>query len=177
MRKVLAAALTAGLLAVPAPAAAHTGFAKGQQPMTATRAHVRAHWIRVEHREQRRLRELRRAAAEAARELAASLPTEMAPPTEAPTEAVPASAAPSGSIEEMICSYDWDCTIAVGTSSCESGLSTTAGTPGGYYGLFQVSWETSSDAATQIAHAYGMYLRSYWHPWGYPDGAFGCYWS
>jgi hypothetical protein len=83
-----------------------------------------------------------------------------------------------GSLRSLICSYPWDCSIALGVASCESGMSTTAGTPGNYYGLFQVDYETSSDPVIQVRHAWEKYESAGgWYPWGYPDGAFGCYWG
>lgn len=79
-------------------------------------------------------------------------------------------------IQELICSYAWDCATALRVSGCEAGYSPTAGTPGSYYGLFQVDYETSSDPETQLRNAWAKYVSAghTWAPWGWPHGDFGC---
>lgn len=97
--------------------------------------------------------------------------------TSTPPEQQPPAPTYDGNLEALICSYPWDCATALRVL-CESRGSPTAGTPGHYYGLYQVSWETSSDPVVQVRHAYGMYQSAGgWYPWGYPDGAFGCAWG
>jgi len=71
--------------------------------------------------------------------------------------AVPAT---TGDWQDLVCSYDWDCTWATAVMMCESGGNPDAYNPQGYVGLFQI-WEgfgaNLRDPATNIAAAYSLY--------------------
>jgi LysM domain len=83
----------------------------------------------------------------------------------------------SGYIQSLITSYDWEDSIALGVASCESHFNPYADNPtSSAYGVFQRLGETSSDPTVQVANAYAMWQDRYWQPWGWPDGAWGCYW-
>lgn len=99
-------------------------------------------------------------------------------PTPSPVVATPTPvvvappAYASGSIENMICSFDWDCGTAVAVARCESGLNPAAAN-GRFFGIFQLGDTeratygagSSLDPAIQIAAAYRLYQARSWEPW------------
>lgn len=79
-----------------------------------------------------------------------------------------------GHIQELICSYSWDCATALRVSSCESGFNPLADNPhSSAFGLFQRLGETSTDPKVQVANAYAMYVSRGWQPWGLGE-SWGC---
>lgn len=79
---------------------------------------------------------------------------------------------PVGAIQELICSYAWECSIALRVAGCESGFSPTA-VNGSHLGLFQREGETSTDPEVQVRNAYAMYQERGWQPWGLGE-SWGC---
>ena len=81
-------------------------------------------------------------------------------------EATRQAQAPSVSLtalEDLVCSYDWDCAWALAVMYCESGGDPNAYNPAGpYVGLFQILDSSGSlsllDPATNIAEAHWKYL-------------------
>ena len=86
-----------------------------------------------------------------------------APPPQAP-------AASYSSLEELVCSYGWNCSWALSVMYCESGGNPDAYSPyGPYIGLFQLHASHGSnlfDPATNVAVAYSVYLSSGPAAWG-----------
>jgi len=84
-----------------------------------------------------------------------------------------------GSIEALICSYDWDCGTALRIAECESGMDPSAvGWTGESFGLFQLYapvwahvfpgfWELWAHAEWNTASAWTIYVRAgySWAPW------------
>ena len=92
-------------------------------------------------------------------------PTEPPPPVSQVEIAVApppeVTAAPLISLEELVCSYGWDCSWALAVMYCESGGDPNAYNPAGpYVGLFQLLDPSGTlfDPAVNIAEAYWKYL-------------------
>ncbi len=77
------------------------------------------------------------------------------------TAAAAVAAQAQGDWQDLVCSYQWDCSWAMAVIMCESGGNPNAYNPQGYVGLFQI-WEgygaNLRDPATNIAAAYSLYL-------------------
>ena len=97
-----------------------------------------------------------------------------APPTPTPQPPPPPPSpplvVPIGEIEEMVCSYAWNCAWALAVMYCESSGNPNAYNPAGpYIGLFQLHESLGSDLfnpATNIATAYSLYLSHGPSAWG-----------
>jgi Transglycosylase SLT domain len=91
-------------------------------------------------------------------------------PTPQPPPPRPRPVVPIGAIEEMVCSYAWDCSWALSVMYCESGGNPNAYNPAGpYIGLFQIHESLGTDLydpATNIATAYSLYLSHGPSAWG-----------
>lgn len=84
-------------------------------------------------------------------------------------------------INEMVCSYSWNCSQALAVMSCESTNNPLAYAAGNY-GLFQVNrihaWrvggnvEALYDPATNIRVAHDIYRERGWAPWAHCGGRF-----
>jgi hypothetical protein len=105
--------------------------------------------------------------------------TPTVPPPATPVPEVAAVAVPSPtaeppalstSLEELVCSYGWDCSWALGVMYCESGGNPNAYNPAGpYICLFQLHQSHGSnllDPATNVAVAYSVFLSSGPSSWG-----------
>jgi hypothetical protein len=87
-----------------------------------------------------------------------------------------------GSIESLICGYDWDCAAAIAVAGCESGYNRDGQLDGAWaiggganYGIFQLNvihayrwldfWEAWHIPEKNIAWAYEIWSESGWDPW------------
>lgn len=78
-------------------------------------------------------------------------------------------------IEQLICSYPWDCSTALRIAGCESGYDPSATSPTGDYGLFQINqihaskwpdfWESWMVAERNAQYAWEIYADQFWYPW------------
>lgn len=83
---------------------------------------------------------------------------------------------PPQTLEQLICSYPWNCTMAMRVARCESTMNPRAYAAGNY-GLFQVNGIHASqyqvsvdqlyDPVTNVRIAYDLYQRRGWQPWQY----------
>lgn len=106
--------------------------------------------------------------------------TTPATPVPAPSASdAPSSVGDGGSIEQLICSYSWDCATALRVAHCESRLNpAVVSSGGGNLGLFQVNtihrsrWEAMGysradmlTAGPNVAVAYSLWSEQGWRPW------------
>lgn len=105
-------------------------------------------------------------------------PAPTPPPTPVPTPPPPPPpppvVMPKNVIEELVCSYSWNCYEALNVMWCESGGRPDAVNAAGYYGLFQLSsthggaefWDNWMKPEYNIAIAHGLWSARGWRPWG-----------
>lgn len=96
------------------------------------------------------------------------------PPPPAPPATIPPPA-DLNTLEQLICSYPWDCATALRVAACESGMNPAAVGAAGERGLFQIHpvhapalgarWAQMFDPATNIAVAHELYRTQGWRPW------------
>ncbi len=100
-------------------------------------------------------------------------PSVPAAPHPAPVPPLPARV--GGSLEDLICSYGWDCARALAVARCESRLDPAAVGGAGERGLFQIHpvhaawlgprWDALFDPVVNVAVAHEMWRTQGWRPW------------
>lgn len=100
--------------------------------------------------------------------------TVVSPPVAAKPESV-AAAQPVGNVQELICSYSWDCGTALRVAECESGFNPRAVGGASERGIFQVHpvhaaslgsrWDLMFDPAENVRFAFELWSSQGWRPW------------